>query len=297
MCPALVILNPMAGGGAAVRQLEHWKNTHEGIRFRSTREPGDARRWARDAAREGVKLVVAAGGDGTAHEVANGILEADAGGRTALGLVPLGTGNDLARSLGVPLAVAQALERLDRRHVREMDVASLRLDGEGPVYFVNTLAGGFAGALHEAMEPEVKRNWGPLSYLRSGVEAWADRTLYRLTIEVDGEKAVYDALNVVVANGASAGAGLKVAPGADLFDGALDVAIILETRAAALGSLATALLAGAPEDHEAMARLRGRVIRVSCTDPLPVSIDGEAGEASEISVKVEPGKLLVIMGD
>lgn len=292
----LIIQNPQAGADRANRDVQEWADSRPEVELRKTAGKGDAYRWARDAARQGVNLVVAAGGDGTVREVGNGLLEADNPEDVALGIIPLGTGNDLARSLGVPASADQALKLLERGRVRRMDVVQVGLGHGKSSYFLNALTGGFSGGLHDALEPETKEAWGPLSYLRSGVESWGDRTTYRLRLAVDGQDFTYTALNLVVANGGTAGGGIPLAPEADLFDGELDVAVVLEATAMELGNIAAQVLTGGPGDHEALVRLRGRSIRVSCPIPFPLSIDGEAEEATEITIDVVPGKLLAVVG-
>lgn len=296
MPETLIVHNPEAGGESEARRLEEWAASRPEVELRRTADRGDALRWARNAARRGVRLVVAAGGDGTIHEVGNGLLDADHPRDVALGIIPLGTGNDLARSLGVPLEADQALELLERRRVHRMDVARLTLDRGKPRYFLNALTGGFSGTLHDALEPEVKQAWGPLSYLRSGVETWGERVLYRLRLTVDDQEFTYAALNLAVANGSTAGAGIRIAPEANLFDGELDVVIVLEATALELGRLAAQILTGGSGDHEALVRLRGKTIRVSCSTPFPVSVDGEAAEATDISVDLVQRQLPVVAG-
>ena len=290
-----VILNPTAGGGEEGEEIRAWAARRPGVRVRETSQAGDGRRWAREAAREGIDLVVAAGGDGTVHEVACGIVEHE-GPAPALGIVPLGTGNDLVRSLGVPQDVEEALELLDRGRRRAMDAVRLEGVGDEPRFFFNALNGGFSGDVHDALDPELKERWGPLSYLRSGLETWGERTPYELELEVDGEESRHEALNLVVANGAYAGHGIPVAPGADPFDGLLDVLLIRDAPALELSGLAARMLTGEPVEHELLARWRARSVRIRAERSLPVSVDGEPGELSEASVEVRPGALRVVPG-
>lgn len=295
MSRILVILNPVAGGGSPADAIHTWRERRPEARIRRTEQAGDARRWAREAAEDGCGLVVAAGGDGTVHEVARGILEA---GRAdvALGILPLGTGNDLIRSLGVPDDVEEALEVLDRGRRRSMDVVHLESeDGEDRIV-LNALTGGFSGEIHEALDEELKESWGPLSYLRSGLETWGDRSPYRLEIDVDGETSEHDALNLVVANGAYAGHGIPVAPGADPFDGLLDVVLVLDASGLELSGLAARMLTGEPVEHDALVRRSGRAVRVRSATPLPVSLDGEADVRSGLSLRVRPRALPVVVG-
>jgi len=295
MSRTLVILNPAAGGGADAGPIEGWRAGRPGVELRRTRGKGDAELWAREAAEEGADLIVAAGGDGTLHEVGCGILASDAS-QAVLGVLPLGTGNDLARSLGISEDPAEAVELLDRGHRRALDAVRMELDGELRFFF-NALTGGFSGEIHEKLDAEVKASWGPLSYLRSGLETWGERSPYGLEVEVDGEAAFHEALNLVVANGGSAGSGIPVAPGADPFDGLLDVVVVLEAPALELSALAARMLAGeAPDDHQALVRRRGRSVRVRAREPLPVSVDGEAATAREMTFQVVPGALPVMAG-
>jgi diacylglycerol kinase (ATP) len=290
-----VILNPTAGGGEEGEEIRAWAERRPRVRVRETSAAGDGRRWARDAAREGVDLVVAAGGDGTVHEVADGLMEVEGSG-PALGVVPLGTGNDLVRSLAVPQDVEEALELLDRGRRRPMDVVRLEGVGGEPRFFLNALNGGFSGDVHDALGPELKERWGPLSYLRSGLETWGERAPYELELEVDGEVSRHEALNLVVANGGYAGHGIPVAPGADPFDGHLDVLVILDAPALELSGLAARMLTGEPVEHDLLVRWRARSVRIQAARPLPVSVDGEPDELSDASMEVRPGALPVVVG-
>lgn len=297
MTDILLILNPVAGGGSDDDDIRDWHERRPEVEVRTTSGEGDARRWGREAAEERRGMVVAAGGDGTIHEVACGLLEAGTG-ETTLGILPLGTGNDLVRSIGVPGNVAEALELLDRGRRREMDAVRVATDGGEERFLVNALTGGFSGEIHDALDAEVKESWGPLSYLRSGLETWGERSAYELELEVDGEASTHEALNLVVANGGYAGHGLPVAPGADPFDGLLDVVLILDVTGLKLSGLAAKMLTGDPVEHEALVRRQGRRIRVvSPACELPVSVDGEPTKVSGITLEVLPGALPVLVGD
>ena len=238
--------------------------------------------------------MAAAGGDGTVREVALGILEVE-GSETALGIVPMGTGNDLARSLAIPFEMPDSLNLLEIGSPRRMDIVSLTMDGHADSFFLNALTGGFSGALHDALDEEVKRAWGPLSYVRCGIESWGERILYLIRIEIDGREESYEVLNFAVANGATAGCGIPVAPEADLFDGELDITLILDAPPLQLPGLAAQVLAGGVDDHEALVRRRGRIIRLSSGSPLPVSVDGEAFKASEFQLEVNATRLPVVV--
>jgi len=136
-----VILNPKAGSAGEAAGLEEVLRRRPGTSVHRTETAGDAERLAREALAAGAELVVAAGGDGTLNEVVNG-LSADFG-RARLGLLPLGTGNDFARSIGVPNDLEAALAILNEgKEVRAIDVARADV-GDRSRCFLNRSAGGF----------------------------------------------------------------------------------------------------------------------------------------------------------
>ena len=303
MNDTLIILNPAAGGGGGADRVRDWAARRPKVELRVTEGPGDARRWARDAAEQGRHRVVAAGGDGTVHEVASGLLDHGEDIPT-LALLPLGTGNDLARSLQVPDELEAALEILERGRVRGMDVARVRWDGDsdqegdgsGESFLVNALTGGFSGELHDSLDEGVKSAWGPLSYLKTGLEEWGERSTYAITVSVDGESQDYEALNLVVANGASAGGGMPISPEADPFDGVLNVLVVRDAPGWELSALAARMLAGEPGDHDALDRRRGRSVLVEADESFPVSLDGERITVRTLDLELRPGTLSVVVG-
>lgn len=286
----LVICNPGAGGGNGAECLAERLHERNGIVLQETEGPGDARRIAREAA--GFDRVVAAGGDGTVHEVAAGLLERPT--PPVLAIVPLGTGNDLARSLGIPTDQEEALALLDEGKETPLDVVELDIDGEEALS-VNAVVAGAGGQVGELMDEDLKRRWGPLSYLRSAVETLGELVPVEVELEVDGESRTLTVLNVVVANGRFAGHGMPIAPAADPGDGELDVAVILEGPATRLLGLAPALLAGEEPEDELFFSCRGREVRLRAREPIPLSIDGENRSASSAHFRVRPGALRVIV--
>lgn len=295
----VLILNPTAGsadrdGRQALERVERYADMRDGVRLRRTSGEGDAERWASEAADEGVEVVAAAGGDGTIAEVARGLLAHSGSAPPALGIIPLGTGNDLAGGLGIPAGVDEALEVLSERRIRRMDILQLRAGQETrPV--INALTGGFSGQLHGKMDSDVKRTWGPLAYLRSGVEAWGERSLHRIHLTVDGEdRGEHEVLNLIVANGPRAGGGVPVAPGADAFDGRFDVILLEDSTPLELSALAAAVLAGEPEDHEAFRRFSGTRVHIHA-EGLPVSIDGEPDRLDDFEIVLSPSALPVVV--
>ena len=295
----LIILNPAAGDKSDPAEVAEWVQAHPGARLKRTRGPGDARRWARDAATEGVRVIAAAGGDGTVNEVGSGIVaaagtpEGEAPG-SCLAIIPMGTGNDLARTLDIPLGVGDALALLEAEgRERVLDILEVRLDGEAPRIVLNAITGGFAGELNQSLTDEVKEAWGPLSYLRTGMELWGERATWGLDLSSEERDGHVQALNLVVANGRSAGGGIPVAPGADPQDGRMDVLIIREAEGLELSGLAARMLGGLDTAHPALERFQTREVDIRSANPVPLSLDGEPDQASHLHVRLLSGALRV----
>ncbi|WP_412061803.1 diacylglycerol/lipid kinase family protein [Rubrivirga sp. IMCC45206] len=295
-----VLYNSNAGSaeGADVDALR----TVPGVDLVDCDDPEMTMRAAAEASLEGHDLVVAAGGDGTVHLVANGLMQAGATAATrpALGILPLGTGNDLARTLAIPIGAHpfEALDALRRAERRALDVVRVSHDDdddEVTQYAINVCAGGFSGAIDEVLTSEMKASWGPLAYLVGAVQALPDLTDYdtRLAWD-DGPEERVAAYNVVVANARTAGGGKPVAPRANPEDGLLDVVVI---RASAdLTRLAALVLAGDYLDDDDVVFNRVSRLRVASTPGMWFNVDGELRTNTSILFEAVPGALHVCVG-
>ena len=272
MAKTVVILNPAAGSvedlDALVKRIRDLPATE----VRITKKPGAATQLAKKAVREGYKTVVAAGGDGTLNEVINGIGQ-DAS-TVSLGLIPLGTGNDFARTLALPTAVDDALALLRAGHTRVIDL--VRVKSDEVRYFVNVSAGGFSGLVDERLTPEMKKTWGPLAYLRSAAAALADMRVYQTTVSIDdSESRTLGLFDVVVANGKYVAGGTQIAPEASIDDGLLDIILIPKQSPADLALLAARLALGNHLSSTAVVFRRATKINVNSEPKMPFNVDGE----------------------
>src|SRR5438445_735810 len=201
-----IILNPIAG---AVKNIDTFQDRLRGLkaeRFCVSKQPGDAEKFASEAA--DFEMIVPAGGDGTLNEVVNGI--AQGGCNAALGVLPLGTGNDFARTLGLPNNLDTAIEQIMAGKTRAIDL--VRVTSDRIRYFVNVSSGGFSGVVDEKLTPEMKRAWGPLAYLRSAAAAFSELRGYTTKVALDEAEAFeLDLYNVVVVNGRYVAGGILVA--------------------------------------------------------------------------------------
>lgn len=291
----LILVNPHAGGLESRAELEAATAPLGETRIRYTEAPGEAERLARESLEEDWDCVVAAGGDGTIHEVANGL--APDFERARLGVLPLGTGNDLARSLGIPSRLEQAVAILRKGSVRAIDVIRVRFDDGSQRYCINMATGGLSGQVHANLDEATKRTWGPLSYLRSAVEAVPDLESFRLELEPkDQEPLTLSAFSVAIANGRRVASGIPAAPEARLDDGLLDVLVIPELSLGQIALLAPQVLTGNHLGSELIRFLRTEEISVSAEPPVPFNLDGERHGKTPATFEVVPRALEVIVG-
>jgi YegS/Rv2252/BmrU family lipid kinase len=263
-----------------------WERLPEALRLLRSRfgrvpvypagDPGDAETLAAELAGE-VDVLVVFGGDGTVHEVANGLPLAGRDG-PVVALLPAGTGNDLARAIGMPPdPVAAATELVDARP-RTLDLLDC-----GQRRAANGINAGFAAAATDVLSRRVKTALGPAAYVVGGVWAGLRPPTWPARVEVDGRVVSGDALAVVVGNGGSFGGGRWLIPDADVGDGLLDVLVV--PAAASKAQLARHLAKDRrlPGD---LPRLRGPSATV-VTD-MPCRLDGEPAPTPG-SVTVLPG--------
>lgn len=295
----LVILNPTARRTPRHRGLLEEMAAEPGTELRETRGPGDASGLARRAREEGVAEVVSAGGDGTLNEVVNGLAPSGDGSGSeqtlpAVGLLPLGTGNDAARSLGVPLDPEEARTVVDSGRTRTVDVGRVR--GGRERYFVNSAVGGVGGLVERRLPPALKRWLGGYSYRLAAVAALRHVPRYRVTAEWDdGRECVRSVVySVIVANGSLAGGGVPVAPGAGVDDGVLDLVLIECGAAREMPGLVWSVLRGRHPERDDVRRVRVESVSLRARPPIWVSLDGEVFGDEALEAEVVPGALRVL---
>jgi diacylglycerol kinase (ATP) len=302
-----VILNPTASGGAGASYQGPLEESSSGrglsLELALTEGPNHAKELAQDAVRDGVEKLLVVGGDGTIHEVANGILLED-GGVPALGVLPVGTGNDFYRMIGPRPGLDGALDLLQGGVVRHFDVGRVRL-GERSSFFVNLLGVGIDVEILKRRK-RFMRLRGLSQYLvgLSSVLLYFRPVSFRVsfktgeapgTVQVLEDRTILAALTV----GPSIGGGFKVNPDASPYDGRLDLFFVK-----ALGMLKVAryipkLLRGARLDvPEVVQRtITGARIERQDGEPFFFEMDGEnmPEPASALEIEVCPGMLPVLV--
>jgi diacylglycerol kinase (ATP) len=238
-----------------------------------------------------VDLVAVAGGDGTIGDVVNAVDDRLDG--LLFALLPTGTGNDLAGTLGLPNDALACAAALDPHMLRSIDVG--RISGaDGERLFVNGCLGGFPVDVDEAIGEDHKRRLGPLAFWVGGLKAAAD--LQRATVRVDGRE-VPDCVAVGVGNGRSAGGGIEVWPEADPSDGLLDVCALGAPGALGAARVALGVVRAAHGDLDAVHVVRAERVRIEADPQLDFNVDGElAGFSTPVEFGVAGAVRIVLCG-
>jgi len=273
MAKIFIILNPVAGAVKDVNALlEKLRQALPDAEINVTAKRGGAIQATRTALRKGCEVIVAAGGDGTLNEVVNGLGEDNK--KTVLGLIPLGTGNDFARTLALPVEIDEAIELLATGHTRAVDL--VRVTSDQVRYFLNVSTGGFSGVVDEKLTLEMKKTWGPLAYLRGAAAALPELRAYQTTVSLDNDNALTLKLyDVVIANGRYVGSGTQVAPDASIDDGLLDIVLIPECSPGELAVIAARLAFGNHLSSSSIVFRRAARVVVNSRPPMSFNVDGE----------------------
>ena len=287
-----VIVNPTAGSGRAGR-LVPWLRERLGRRPEASLEvttcAGDAERLAAEAASVHDRIV-AVGGDGTVQEIINGMLAAGAG--ASLGIVPTGSGNDLARSLGLPRDPAVAWSTAVGRSERSLDLA-LASSRAGKRWFGSAAGIGFDAQVAATMVRRRRWQSSRAGYLLSTLAELRRFDNREIELTVDGVRSTRTVLFVAIANGEFYGGGMRIAPGASTDDGLLDICIVGDiSRATALRQLAN-LYRGTHVAHPQVELLQGRSLSIDGGAESLVHLDGEPFGGLPARVDIHPARLSV----
>jgi YegS/Rv2252/BmrU family lipid kinase len=295
--PLVLIANPRAGRGkvdAALPEVERILR-EAGLEYRIVRttHPGHATEAARQALRDGERFLVAVGGDGTVHEVVNGMLAdgqpvaADA----VLGVVAAGSGCDFVRSFGLPGDAAAAAGHLAGDQVQVIDVGSVTCAGQDqPRYFVNIAEAGLGGAV-VARTAGLTRAGRFLGGAKYAAAFWLTLPRFRpspVRLDADGHAYAWRAFNVVVANCRFYGGGMQISPKSDPGDCLLDVLVMTGPKSDSFTTLPK-VYRGAHLPHRHIAELRAGQLRVEAETPFLVEADGEILGSTPASFGLIPG--------
>lgn len=292
-----ILVNPRAGGGRAGAQWERLAAQVPLLRSLPVLMPP-----SREAMRQAVRELLAAscnrlvvgGGDGTLHLVAGEILAA-ATSNVTLGLVPLGTGCDFARTLALPKKPREALELALEGEAKPVDTGVI--DGpEGRLFFVNVASAGISGLVDELVNANPRR--GALAFFTSTLRALRCYRPVVAQVEVEGQ-AFFSGpiLLAAVANGKSFGKGMKIAPLARVEDGLLDVVVVAAVKGVQLLRRLPLVYLGRHLHLPPVRFARGKDVRLRFAEmPPPFDVDGECVPSGPARFSVMPGALKVAFG-
>lgn len=308
----LVIINPESAGGStrdAWPGIASELSTHFGsFTPKFTSRAGEGIEIAATAARKGVKLIIACGGDGTISEVANGILSV--GSETELGILPSGTGGDFRKTIGIPPRVAAAALILRQGQTRLIDVGKVTLTrGDGELesrYFLGVASFGMSADVIARVKeggpdwlPTKGPKWltGRLSFAVAMLQTAAKKSATRVVVQLDDDPARHMTVaNLCIANARYFGGGMKIAPNAKLADGKFDVISIGDLGAARILANAPRLYVGAhlsmsEVGHALAAKVSARSLDKN--ERVEVEVDGEIPGCLPATFQILPKALRI----
>jgi len=308
-----VVMNPAAGGG---RMRYEWPFFAEALEkrvgafeLRRTAGPGDASTMALEMARGGLDIIMAAGGDGTVSEVADGILRfaAEGGAAPALAVAPVGTGSDFAAAFGISGRADECVRQMAENAPRRIDAGRISFVGDDGLtvtrHFASIASLGVSGVIDRVINAAKAKKRGRMSgkalfYLFTLREFMRYR-FQDVRVEVDDQPPVEARiLLVAVANNRSFGGGMMIAPDADMQDGLLEVVIVRGKPRLSMMLDLRLVYSGAHKGLEGCTFLRGRRITVTpvgeaARNAALLDIDGESPGRIPAIFEVLPGALTV----
>jgi len=290
---ATVIVNPLAGAGRARRVLAELDRRQgeiaaalgESVRFLMTTGSGHGELLARQAVEAGDRTLIAVGGDGLIHEVVNGLW----GSQATFGIVPAGSGNDIARALQIPRSPAGAIEILCNGCIRSIDLGRI-----GERCFV-----GFAGMGLDALSVALSRQSrlplrGMRRYAWGVLRALCRYRVRQMSLVADGRRISGLGWILVVANTQTFGGGMVIAPDARLDDGLLDVCFLVDASRSELLSLFLRVLLQRPISSPHLVRIQARSLEIAGHPDLLIQADGEILGHPPAHIRVMPRVLSVL---
>jgi diacylglycerol kinase (ATP) len=268
-----------------VRHLVDWvRDKGHHVEPHATFETGEAFTIAAAAAKRGVDVVVAAGGDGTVNEVVNGLDGYD----VPLGIIPLGTANDFARQVGIPADADHAMDVILQRKPRRLDTGSL--NGRR---FLNVSTGGVGAEATAETPAEMKESLGPLAYAISGMRKLADFHPQYARFVGDGFEYEGEFLMFAVGLTRSTGGGSMVTPMASATDGLLDLCVIAGMSRRDFARMALRVKRGEHLGEDGVLYAQVKAMTIDAREPISVNVDGEMSNANRLTYRARSRDLWV----
>ncbi|MBI5842389.1 MAG: diacylglycerol kinase family lipid kinase [Chloroflexi bacterium] len=300
-----IILNPMADMGHAwqvARDLRAITVEHGSVDWSGTVYPGHAIELAKQAGEQGYDMVVAMGGDGTVHEVVNGLMQVPDDKRPLLGVVPVGSGNDFAHAIGVPMKSDHALAHALNAEPSAIDLGLMTDEHGRREYFDNTLGIGF-DAIVTIRSHRLPILRGFLMYLTAVIQTiLLDHNPARVQIETDLEAMEESVLMTTLCNGGREGGGFMLSPDSKMTDGVMEFLLVRKCSRSMMFRLVPEFMSGTHRRFTKQIRMGAcKKFTMTSDRPLYIHADGEiftsfGSNLRKVTFGILPGALKVVRG-
>lgn len=249
----------------------------------------------RSAVDRGIDRLIVAGGDGTIRDAVCGLGPSFP--PVALAVLPLGTGNDLARSIGVHTSIEEAVQVALDNPPCPADVVEVQINDERRSWCVNVANGGFGGEVANRMERSAKQRWGAFAYWMSTLGTLTDGPSYEIELALDDQEPSRRKVSgIAIANGRFLGGGFPVAQHARIDDGRLDVVLAPPMATHEFLQAGMDLAFGRSEQNDAIERHTARKVELRVASKIPFSVDGDLIDFRHGIFEVRPDALSVVAG-
>lgn len=293
MTKAFLIVNPTSGKEKGTKYKEMAKEAlakrYDEVIVKETEKGGDATTFASDAAKDNADAVIAMGGDGTLNEVINGLAPHEV--RPTFGFVPLGTVNDLARSLGVPRKPEKAIEALETAAEVPLDLGKIE-----DHYFMNVVAAGMIAQAVDQVDIDKKTKFGSFAYFFEGVKAFNKGELLHFQVKHESGKWEGEAAMVIIGLTNSVGGIETFASDAKVDDGYMHLFILTKLNLLSTANMLPKLLNGKLKKSDDVIYIKTKKVHLKAKEKdVVVNVDGDPGPNLPIELKVLPSHLQVLV--
>ena len=299
-----IILNPMADMGNAwkvANDLRPIVNEYGNADWSGTVYPTHATELARQAGEQGYDMIIAMGGDGTVHEVVNGIMQLPENKRPILGVVPVGSGNDFAHAIGIPMESDHALDHALKSEPSKIDLGAMTDEHGRKEYFDNTLGIGF-DAVVTIRSHKLTLLRGFIMYLAAVLQTiFLNHEPIKMQIEADGKQWVQSNLLLTLCNGPREGGGFLIAPDAKIDDGILHYAMIVNVSRLMMLRIVPEVMNGTHGKFKEVTLGSCRKMSITTDRPMYIHSDGEiytsfGSNLRKLTFEILPSALKVVRG-
>jgi diacylglycerol kinase (ATP) len=278
-----LIYNPYAGRRKLVSQLDTAiRIFQEGgyeVCVHRAKSPEDIENVAAEC--EDVACLVIAGGDGSIHQAVNGLMKIPLNKRPYLGILPVGTANDLAYALRLRKSIPEACEVIVHGSTFEMDLGMVN-----DRYFVNVFSAGLLTDVSPKVDVRIKNRLGQLAYYLKGIETLPSFRPFRVEFEFEGKKYTEDAVLLLAVNGLSVGGLKQIVPRASLIDGKLDFLLVRQSGWPDTMRMLLHVVGGGKVGSDRIVQFQASELKVTTDRPVSSDLDGEWGPDSSWEIKI-----------